>query len=203
MMIGALQLVASGDPSTRDHVTKLFRRAGFRTHDVATGEAALATMEEHTPALILIDLKLEDMSGYELCYQVRQRFGSELPVILLSDGRTEPHDLVAGLLIGADDYLAKPFDPGELLARARRLLSRTTKRHAPSDFNLTPRELEVLRLLAQGLGREALAKKLVVSPKTVSTHVQHILTKLGVHSGAEAVAMAYRVGLVKQPTEAG
>jgi DNA-binding NarL/FixJ family response regulator len=65
----------------------------------------------------------------------------------------------------------------------------------PRDFELTPRETEVLRLLAKGLGREAVAKHLVVSPKTVATHVQHILAKLGVHSATEAVAQAYQVGL--------
>jgi DNA-binding NarL/FixJ family response regulator len=202
MNVSALLLVASEDPSTRELVTTLFRRAGFRTYDVASGEAALATVEEREPALILIDLKLEDMSGYELCYEVRQRFGSELPVILLSEDRTEPRDRVAGLLIGADDYLPKPFDPDELLARARRLLSRTATPQSPGDFTLTPRELEVLQLLAQGLGRGAMAEKLFLSPKTVATHVQHILTKLGVHSGTEAVAMAYRVGLVEQPSGA-
>lgn len=191
-------LVASEDTDTREVAARLFRRAGFRDQQFGSGEAALAAVEENRPGLVVIDLRLEDMSGYELCYEIKQRFGSDLPIILLSEHRTEPHDHVAGFLIGADDYLGKPFDPDELLARARRLLSRATQREAPRDFNLTPRELEVLHLLAQGLGREAVARKLFVSPKTVATHVQHILAKLGVHSGTEAVALAYRAGLVDE-----
>jgi DNA-binding NarL/FixJ family response regulator len=200
-MVGNL-LVASADTQTRDLAKKLFARAGFTTQQLASGEAALAAIDQSKPGLILIDLQLEDMSGYELCYEVKQRFGADTPIILLSEDRTEPHDRVAGLLLGADDYLAKPFDPGELLARVRRVLSRSTLNEVP-DFELTPRETEVLHLLAQGLGREAVAKQLVVSPKTVATHVQHILAKLGVHSTTEAVAQAYRAGLVEQSDNGG
>jgi DNA-binding NarL/FixJ family response regulator len=196
-MAGSLLLVASADTQTRDLAKKLFARAGFTTQQLPSGEAALAAIDGSKPGLILIDLRLEDMSGYELCYELKQRLGAGTPIILLSEDRTEPQDRVAGLLLGADDYLAKPFDPDELLARVRRLLSRSILDEAPRDVGLTPRETEVLRLLAQGLGRKTVAKELVVSPKTVATHVQHILTKLGVHSAAEAVAQAYKAGIVE------
>jgi DNA-binding NarL/FixJ family response regulator len=202
-MVGSLVVVASADSRTRDLATKLFGRASLMTEPMASGEAALAAIDERQPDLILIDLRLEDMSGYELCYEIKHRFGDGTPIILLSEDRTEPHDRVAGLLLGADDYLAKPFDPDELLARVRRLLSRSTLTEVPRDFELTPREAEVLGLLAQGLGREAVAKHLVVSPKTVATHIQHVLAKLGVHSATEAVAVAYRAGIVEQTDSGG
>ena len=189
-------LVASGDSGTRRFASALFRRAGFVTREVGSGEETLAVFDEGAPELVLIDLKLEDMSGHELCYELRERFGADLPIILISDDRTEPSDRAAGILIGADDYLAKPFDPDELLARARRLLSRTRQTETGRDSQLTPRETEVLSLLAEGFGRDTVADKLFISPKTVATHVQHILTKLGVHSSTEAVARAYRTGLV-------
>jgi DNA-binding NarL/FixJ family response regulator len=103
---------------------------------------------------------------------------------------------VAGLLLGGDDYLVKPFDPDELLARARRLLP------APlidgrKAHELTRRELHVLSLLVDGLTQSEIADKLVISPKTVSKHIEHILAKLGVHSRAQAVALAVRGGLLE------
>jgi DNA-binding NarL/FixJ family response regulator len=102
-------------------------------------------------------------------------------------------------LIGADDSLSKPVHPDELLARIRRyaapdepLAERTLE---ASD--LTKREREVLRLLARGLAQGEIARELVISEKTVATHIQHILEKLGVHSRAQAVALAHRSGLME------
>lgn len=106
---------------------------------------------------------------------------------------------MAGLLIGADDYLAMPFDSGELLARARRLLARAPSPVPSIDVPLTGREQQVLQLLADGLSQDEIAKELFISPKTVGTHIQRILAKLGVHSRTEAVALAFRHGLVAGP----
>jgi two-component system nitrate/nitrite response regulator NarL len=104
---------------------------------------------------------------------------------------------VAGLLLGADDYVVKPFAPDELLVRARGLLRRAGERKvAANGYELTRRELEVLGLLADGLGQREIAHRLVISPKTVGTHVERILSKLGVHTRAHAVAMAFRHGLL-------
>jgi DNA-binding NarL/FixJ family response regulator len=92
-----------------------------------------------------------------------------------------------------------------LLARMRRSLGRA-KRDATNgngqktpepDTALSPREFEILRLLSEGLRQADIAERLVLSPKTVGTHIQHILSKLGVHSRAQAVAEAYRQGLVQ------
>jgi|SRR5215211_1860575 len=111
-------------------------------------------------------------------------------------------DRVAGLLIRADDYVVKPFDPDELLARIRAVLRRArpvgTAEDVSSaaDLQLTPREQEVLRLLAGGTRQLDIAGELFISPKTVATHIQRILGKLGVHSRAEAVALAHQRNLV-------
>lgn len=117
-------------------------------------------------------------------------------MLFVSGERTEPVDRVAGLLIGADDYLVKPFAPDELLARAGALLRRREQPasgHAPV---LTPREREVLDLLARGLANHEIAEQLVISPKTVGTHVEHIYGKLGVRSRVEALTAGYRLELL-------
>ena len=119
--------------------------------------------------------------------------GDRLPILFISGERKDSFDRVAGLLIGADDYLCKPFAPDELVARVNRLVEREPPRSAPS---LTPRELQVLRSAGR---REAAARdrgRARLSPKTVGTHIEHILSKLGVRSRTQAVALAYRDGLL-------
>jgi DNA-binding NarL/FixJ family response regulator len=114
----------------------------------------------------------------------------------VSGTRTEPFDRVAGLLIGADDYLLKPLDQDELLVRARRLLRRHLPLRMEGDEPLTDREMEILRLLASGASQARISLELRISSKTVGTHIQRVLTKLGVHSRTEAVAFAFRHGWV-------
>jgi DNA-binding NarL/FixJ family response regulator len=116
--------------------------------------------------------------------------------MLISGERIEAYDRVAGLLLGADDYVVKPFAPDELTARVRRLIARSSAaEQANGHPKLTRREGEVLRLLARGRGQIEIANELVISSKTVASHIQHILAKLGVHSRAQAVAVAHRSGL--------
>ncbi|HYX82124.1 MAG TPA: response regulator transcription factor, partial [Gemmatimonadales bacterium] len=126
----------------------------------------------------------------------RAELGEELPVLFLSGARTESYDRVAGFLVGADDYVVKPFAVDELLARVRRLVRHASAAPETSIALLTPREREVLGLLAEGLAADAIAKELFISKKTVGTHLEHIFTKLGVRSRAQAIAVAYRNELV-------
>ena len=115
--------------------------------------------------------------------------------MFLSQTRVAPLDGIAGLPIGADDYLVKPFDPDELLARVRALLRRGNGIEArrpggPASLDaLTRRGRQVLDLLAQGRSQMEIAGELYVTPKTVATHIQRVLTKLGVHSRAQAIAL--------------
>ena len=154
------------------------------------------------PSLVLLDVLLPDVSGFEIVKELRDEFGDDLPIVFISGDRTEPLDRATGLLLGGDDYVVKPPDPDELLARVRRLISRSRRGRAASshraaiDTELTFREREILALLAEGMRPKQIARELVISPKTVASHLQHVLAKLGVHSRAEAIAIAYREGLV-------
>jgi DNA-binding NarL/FixJ family response regulator len=189
-------LIVDDDAGTRDLISTLLRRAGFETRQAADGHEALELADEGRPAAAVVDVNLGNgQSGYEVFRELRDRFG-DLPVVMVSGERTESFDRVAGLLLGAGDYITKPFDPDELIARVRRLVERPTSSPEVTSRSstLTRRERDVLRLLAQGLDQREIALALFLSQKTVSTHIQHILAKLGVHSRAQAVAAAHREG---------
>jgi DNA-binding NarL/FixJ family response regulator len=191
-------LLVDDDAASRELLSTILDRVGYATVQAATGEVALTLAVEHEPVAVILDVRLPGVSGYEVCRQLRERFGEKLPIVFVSGERVESQDRVAGLMIGADDYMVKPFAPDELVARIQRLLVRTASGPADADdwAQLTPREWEVLNLLAEGLSQHAIANELYISPKTVATHIQHILSKLRVHSRAAAVAKAYRLGLV-------
>jgi DNA-binding NarL/FixJ family response regulator len=187
-------LVVDDDEALWVSITALLTREGNRVVRVRSGEDALHAAELERPSLVVLEVGLPGVSGYEVCRSLRERFGRSLPIVFLSGDRTEPLDRVAGLLIGADDYLVKPIAPDELLVRIRALVGRAP---TGSRNGLTPREQEVLALLADGLSQAEIAGVLVIAPKTVGTHIERILEKLGVHSRAEAVAAAYRQALVR------
>jgi DNA-binding NarL/FixJ family response regulator len=210
----AAVLVADRDKAFRAGVAELVAHAGLRARTAATGDEALASARTDRPSAVVLDVGLREMSGYETCRALREMFGETLPILFVSSERTEPSDRVAGLLLGADDYLAKPVDRDELLARIRRAATRSIAQardmktngslHATrggsmqpeSIAGLTAREIEVLRLMAVGQTPRQISDKLVISPKTVSSHLQRILTKLAVHSRLQAVVLAYELGLV-------
>jgi DNA-binding NarL/FixJ family response regulator len=195
-------LVVDDDKAFREFVTGLLGAAGYATAEAGTGEEAIDVAQKERPALVLLDVVLPGVSGFEICRQLKEQVGSDLPVFLISGVRAEAFDRAAGLLIGADDYLTKPVDPDELLARIRRYATpdELVAGRTVAASVLTKREEEVLRLLAQGLDQSEIALQFVISEKTVGTHIQHILEKLGVHSRAQAVALAHRTGLV-EPTD--
>jgi DNA-binding NarL/FixJ family response regulator len=189
-------LIADDDAETRALVAGVLQKAGYDVIEVESGDEAIDAAREELPRLVVLEVNLPALSGYEVCHQLRERYGAGLPIILISGERTEPFDRVAGILIGADDYVVKPLAPDELLARVRRLV-RSTMPVAPAVASrLTARETEVLRLLAEGCEPAEIAKQLFISRRTVGTHLENIMRKLGVRSRAQAVALAYREELV-------
>jgi DNA-binding NarL/FixJ family response regulator len=196
--VGAI-VIADGDENGRALAAAALSRAGYETFEVSTGSAALDAVRANGVALVVLEVGLPDMTGYEVCRELRSERGDELPIFFLSGLRTEPLDRVAGLLLGADDFIVKPFDPDELVARVRRFVNRKAVTREvtvgdPGSPQLTRREIEVLNLLVEGRRQKEIAAQLVISQKTVATHIQNLLGKFGVHSRAELIARAYLLG---------
>jgi DNA-binding NarL/FixJ family response regulator len=193
-----LVLIVDEDDEARAQLAGLLERAGLEVIEATTGEEAIRIVREQDVALALLEVALDDVSGYEVCRTIREEVGLDPGVMFISGSRTESYDRVAGLIIGADDYLAKPYAPDELLARVRALLRHNLTTAPPTS--LTARELEVLTLLAEGVTPDELAARLFISTRTVGTHIQNIFRKLGVRTRAQAVAVAFREGLVELPS---
>jgi DNA-binding NarL/FixJ family response regulator len=193
----AAVLVVDDDPGFREFINSFCENAGLDVAQAGNADAAMAIARHQPVDVAMLDVGLPGVSGYELCRQLRDECGPELPVMFVSGTRTDAIDRAAGILVGGDDYLVKPVDPDELLARVRRLLERAGAWGKPQMSDLSEREVEVLQLVAEGWPPAEVASKLVISPKTVSSHMQRILTKLRVHTRAQAVAVAYEAGLIR------
>src|SRR3954451_16446418 len=183
-------LVVDDDADLRALVTTVLESAGYATVQAASGEEALQ-LAAQPPGLVVLDVLLPGISGYHVCRRLRDRFGEGLPIIFVSGVRTESYDRVAGLLVGADDYLSKPFAPDELLIRVARLIRRSAPVAAAGPSGPPRREREILGFFSAGLDAREIAQRLQVSPKTVGTHIENIYRKLGVHNRAQALAIAY------------
>ena len=115
-------LVVEDESSIASFVALYLKNAGYGVQTVGTGSEAIETVESGRPALVVLDLMLPDIDGIEVCRRIRQR--SDVPVLMLT-ARDEDIDKIIGLEVGADDYLTKPFNPRELVARVKSILRRS------------------------------------------------------------------------------
>jgi two-component system alkaline phosphatase synthesis response regulator PhoP len=116
-------LVVEDEGSIASFIGMYLRKAGYGVRVASTGAAAIDDMAEEAPALIVLDLMLPDIDGIEVCRRIRQT--SDVPILMLT-ARDEDVDKIIGLEVGADDYLTKPFNPGELVARVKSILRRAS-----------------------------------------------------------------------------
>lgn len=132
-------LIVEDDDRIRRALELALIDEGYAVDEVADGESALGRLADATPDLLLVDLMLPGMSGFDLCRQVRSE--SDVPIIVVS-ARSDSHDVVAGLEAGADDYVTKPVMVKELAARIRALLRRARPR-PPDEAPLRFADVEV------------------------------------------------------------
>jgi two-component system KDP operon response regulator KdpE len=151
-MQGRCILVIDDDPSLRSVVQLVFSRAGCQVHTAADGHEGLRQFADQRPDLVILDLMMPEMDGWEVCRRIRLL--SDVPIIILSVLEREEH-IIRGLDCGADDYVTKPFSPNVLLARARATLRRAEPAPTPdtpliySDGHLTI-DLDKRQVLVRG-----------------------------------------------------
>jgi DNA-binding response OmpR family regulator len=123
-------LVVEDEASIASFVSLYLKNAGYDVHVAETGEDALTKAESQQPSLIGLDLMLPDLEGIEVCRRIRRR--SDVPILMLT-ARDEDVDKIIGLEVGADDYLTKPFNPRELVARVKSILRRSVPDRRESE----------------------------------------------------------------------
>ena len=188
-------------------LAKLYlEQAGFRVESANTGKAALDKVKAIDPALMVLDLMLPEIDGFEVCRRVRT--SSNIPIIMLT-ARDEDIDKIVGLEIGADDYMTKPFNPRELVARVKAILRRSEQAATPGkairigDLTIDParrevtvagqpidvrtKEFDCLLTLAENKGIVLSREKLLEiawgydfagQTRTVDVHVAHLRKKI-------------------------
>jgi DNA-binding response OmpR family regulator len=204
--VGTRILAVEDDERIRTAVKLALEDEGWTVVEAANGEDALAAFQQEPADVVLIDIMLPDIDGFEVCRSIRRT--SDVPIVMVT-ARADTHDVVAGLEAGADDYLTKPFAPKELSARIRALLrrARTSEVSSPHlrfgdleivpeegvvrrngrDVHLTKTEFRVLVELAQSPGRvfsrEVLLERIwehgyFGDGRLVDVHVRRLRTKV-------------------------
>jgi DNA-binding response OmpR family regulator len=140
-MPAELVLLVDDEPSILQLARMYLERDGFRVEEACDGEAALAAVDRRHPDLMVLDIMLPKVDGLEVCRRLRSA-GQQLPVLMLT-ARDEDIDKILGLELGADDYLTKPFNPRELLARIKAILRRTGSKPAPGGAPVQAGDLEM------------------------------------------------------------
>ncbi len=208
-------LVVDDDNTLRMALTRYLEKRGYSVQSAASGTQAMVAFEQDPPDLVVSDVMMPEMDGFEFCRRLRaSRSGQLVPFIFLSS-KGEVEDRIHGHAIGADDYLGKPFEPRELLAKIEAQLERSRRIHReiirlmqtaaennpaqavpplPLPLPLTPAEEKVFWEVIQGYTNKQIGDRLFVSPRTVQTHLSNILSKLSLENRSQLVRFAFEGG---------
>lgn len=203
-------LIVDDDSTLRAALTRYLQDRGFVVRNATSGLEGFSSFIKDVPDLIVSDVVMPEMNGFELCTKVRAtESGRLIPFIFLS-GRCDLEDRIQGHTIGADDYLVKPFHPRELIAKIEAQLARASRIYAeieralqqPSTealedqppLPLTPAEEKVFWEVIQGYTNKKIGDRLFISPRTVQTHLSNILSKLSLENRSQLIRYAFENG---------
>src|SRR5215472_11445662 len=132
-------LIVDDDQAFSHFARLILEGAGYETLEATTGEQALRIASERSPLVVLLDIVLPLLNGYEVCHGLREMLGASAAIVFVSGARTDPVDVSSGLLIGADDYIVKPVDPDELVARVGAVSRRIQPAHHTNNTSAAQR----------------------------------------------------------------
>jgi DNA-binding NarL/FixJ family response regulator len=185
-------LVVDDEPNLLRAVAVTLRAEGYEVVTARSGAEALVRVAESVPDLVVSDIRMPGVDGYQLARQLRSSPRTDLVPIVFLTAKDETTDRVAGFRSGVDAYLTKPFEPDELVAVISNILRRVERTHAeiarlvgarrggPEVFHdeaLTEAESRVAAAVARGLSNKEIARELEISVRTVENHISHILAK--------------------------
>lgn len=185
-------LVVDDEPNLLRAVAVTLRAEGYEVVTARSGAEALVRVAESLPDLVVSDIRMPGMDGFQLARQLRSNPRTDLIPIVFLTARDETSDRVAGFRSGVDAYLVKPFEPDELVAVISNILRRVERTHAEiarlvgakagaaesfRDEELTEAERRVAAAVARGLANKEIAAELEISVRTVENHISHILSK--------------------------
>ena len=185
-------LVVDDEPSLLRAVEACLRAEGFAVTTARSGGEALLNVAQTVPDLIVSDIRMPGMSGYELAQHLRSASRTELVPIVFLTAKGETADRIQGFRVGIDAYLTKPFEPDELVAVIKNIIDRVQRTHSQiahlvgtgteraADFydeQLTDSENRIAHAVARGLSNKEIAAELEISVRTVENHISHILDK--------------------------
>lgn len=199
--------VIDDEPDVCDALKVLLDTAGLEARTYASAEDFLAEVRLSRPICLLVDVRLPGMSGLELVRQLQQ--GPVRPVVVMITGHGDVPLAVKAMRAGALHFLEKPFEPAELLQTLDEALQRVSKMAAEEETSaaieashrsLTPREQEVMALLAEGMPTKLLATKLGISTRTAEHHRAAVLKKMGAGTVSHLARMSISLQARNSPT---
>ena len=187
-------LVVDDEPNLLRAVAAALRAEGYEVVTARGGREALVRVAESVPDLIISDIRMPGMDGYQFAAQLRASSRTALVPIVFLTAKDETADRVAGFRSGVDAYITKPFEPDELLAVIQSILDRVERTHAEiarlvgsansssetiaiHDEDLTEAEERIALAVARGLSNKEIAAEFNISVRTVENHISHILDK--------------------------
>jgi DNA-binding NarL/FixJ family response regulator len=198
-------LLIDDDPNLILLVKDYLEFRGYEVMAAGNGREALEILNLHLPDMIICDVMMPEMDGYAFVDKIRQDSRTSwIPIMFLS-AKGQSQDKIKGLTTGADIYMIKPFEPEELVAQVesslkqanrllrhsnRSTLEESTRIQVPGNVELTPTELKVVQLVAQGMANREIAEKLNVSQRTIESHVSNMLNKTNLHNRTELARWA-------------